>query len=286
MKAVRTSTGPARLIRRSGRALVPIALLLGAAACESGVSGIDTSDGLQVLFIGNSLTFFDDRVGELTDSGGVVMYPNDVPGMLEALIDSADAGPAEIDLVAFGGFGLQDHWESGPARQMIARGGWDVVVLQQGPSAHEGRPSLLEYSRRFADEIRRVGARPALYMVWAAADRQSDFDAVSDSYRTAAKQVNALLFPVGEAWRAAWRRDSTLALYGPDVIHPSVAGTYVAALVMFEQLTGRSPIGLPASLELPSSPLPLSVPPHDAAILQQAAQEANRRFALSFAPNS
>jgi len=223
---------------------------------------IDRSDGIQVLFIGNSLT-----------------YVNDLPGMLGVLIDSAGAGPVTIASVAFGNWGLQDHWEQGPARATIAQGSWDVVALQQGPSATEGRPSLLEYSALFAEEIEQVGALPALYMVWPDSIRFFDFDGVSDSYRTAAEQVDGLLFPVGEAWRVAWSLSSTIELYGVDGFHPSIEGTYLAALVMFEQLTARTPVGLPSAFYVSSSSLTVNVSPDNAATLQQAATEANTRFA-------
>jgi hypothetical protein len=223
---------------------------------------IDRSDGIQVLFIGNSLT-----------------YVNDLPGMLGALMDSAGVDPVTIASVAFGAFGLQDHWEQGPARSTIAQGSWDVVVLQQGPSATEGRPSLLQYSALFADEIEQVGARPALYMVWPDTSRFFDFDGVSDSYRTAAEQVDGFLFPIGEAWRIAWSLDSTLELYGADGFHPSIEATYLAALVMFEQLTARTPFGLPSEFYVSSSSLTVNVAPNDAATLQQAATDANARFA-------
>jgi hypothetical protein len=242
-----------------------LALLLMALGCGSG-TGLDTSDGLRVLFIGNSLT-----------------YTNNIPGMLKALIDSANAGPVTVEQVTFGGYGLEDHWGLGSAQDAIAEGGWDVVVIQQGPSATEGRPSLLEYSQRYADEAARVGARLALYMVWPAIERSFDFDGVSESYTMAAQQVDGMLFPVGEAWRAAWRRDPDLALYGSDGFHPSVQGSYLAALVMFEQLTGRSPLGLPGSMDVRSSGFPLipvQIPSATAELLQAAAIEANDRFGL------
>jgi len=153
-------------------------------------------------------------------------------------------------------------------------------VLQQGPSATEGRPSLLEYSDLFAQDIRAVGARPALYMVWPEEARSFDFAGVSESYRLAAEAVDGLLFPAGEAWLEAWRRDPTLELYGPDRFHPSPAGSYLAALVMFEQLTGRSPRGLPSTVvTAPPNGLEIRIDPGAATVLQAAAEEANRRFA-------
>ncbi|MFW6088858.1 MAG: hypothetical protein ACODAB_03830 [Gemmatimonadota bacterium] len=178
------------------------------------------ADGsLRVLFIGNSLTYF-----------------NDLPGMVRELLrheglDVVTAALAEPD------FGLEDHWVRRATHDMIAEG-WDVVIMQQGPSATEGRPSLVEYAERFADAVREAGATPALYMVWPAGARSFDFRGVSDSYSAAADRVDGLLFPAGEAWLDAWELDEDIELYGGDRFHPSPLGTYLAALVMYEQLTG------------------------------------------------
>lgn len=238
-----------------------LALLLVSARCGLNHNDVEPSAGLHVLFIGNSLT-----------------YANDLPGILQAMAHESGGVEISVTSVTYGGAGLQDHWLGGEAVRVIRRGGWDVVVLQQGPSATEGRPSLLEYSKRFAAEIRKVGARPALYMVWPAESRSFDFDGVSESYRMAAEQVDGLLFPAGEAWRAAWRRDSSIELYAEDRFHPSASGSYLAALVMFQQLTGASPVGLPAHLTLRSGQS-LDVPDAWAPLLQDAAVEANRTFA-------
>ena len=82
------------------------------------------------------------------------------------------------------------------------------------------------------------------------------------------------------AWRAAWRRDQLLGLYGADGFHPSPIGTYLAALVFFERLTGRSVLGLPdpsASRERALADVHLT--PAQLAALQEAAAEAGRRSA-------
>lgn len=248
-------------IRTAVRRVVP--LVAAALGCSLTTATGPVPAGLNVLFVGNSLT-----------------YTNDLPGMVEALLDSAAVGPRTIDAVAFPDFGLADHWVRGEAQQQIARGGWDVVAIQQGPSATEGRPSLIEYAQRYGEKSRRVGARVALYMVWPSQSRPFDFDGVSESYAMAADSAGGLLFPVGEAWRAAWRRDSTLALYGPDGFHPSRMATYLAALVMFEQLTGRPPVGLPGSLSVRGSATPVvALDPVISRLLQDAAAEANATFA-------
>lgn len=226
---------------------------LMAMAVAAGLSAVPAHSGQQpaarLLFIGNSLTL-----------------ANDLPATV-ARLGAAAGHPAICDTVAFNNFSLEDHWQQGDARRAIARGGWSVVVLQQGPSAlPESRGLLREFTARFDAEIRRAGARTALFMVWPALARKQDFDGVSRSYAAAAADVGGLLLPAGDAWRAAWTRDAALALYGPDEFHPSAMGSYLAALTIASQVFGVSPIGLPAP----------GVPPDAAKLLQEAAAAAGR----------
>ncbi len=94
------------------------------------------------------------------------------------------------------GASLLDHGADGRAARAIRDGRWSVVVLQQGPSTlPESRAELIASTRRFAAEIRRVGARPALLMVWPPPGQQAT--GVSASYRAAAEANDALLLPAG-----------------------------------------------------------------------------------------
>jgi hypothetical protein len=234
-------------------------VLLALSSCGSNTTEPDP-EGLRILFIGNSLT-----------------YTNDVPGILAWILQEAGVEVGRIESVAYPNYGLEDHWVDGVGRQRIAEGDFDVVVMQQGPSATEGRPSLLEYSQLLAGEIVAAGGRPALYMVWPSRVRDFDFDGVSDSYQTAAELVDGDLFPAGEAWRAAWRQDPDLALYGPDGFHPSVTGSYLAALVMAQQIGEVDLETLPAAI--PTTSGLASITEELAALLQTAATEANAEFA-------
>ena len=207
---------------------------------------------LRVLFIGNSLT-----------------YDNDLPGMTAQLAASTDAAPMVVGRVIRGGFSLGDHWAEGVAQEMIRQGTWDIVVLQQGPSAlPESQADLLASTRKFAELAGQHGARVALLMVWPGADRPTAFDSVRMSYSNAAAAVGGILVPAGEAWRAAWRRDPTLALYSSDGFHPSATGSYLAALTLFEQLYGRSPIGVSGA----------GIDPSRVALLQESATQADAEF--------
>jgi len=239
------------------------------AACGSTpagpAAGSPDPDALGILFVGNSLTFF-----------------HDMPSLLERMLRDAGADP-DVRSVAFPNFGLEDHWLEGSARALIAGGGWDVVILQQGPSATEGRPSLLDYSQRFATEIRAAGGVPALYMVWPAAARSSDFPGVEQSYAMAADLVDGYLFPAGSAWLAAWESDPDLPLYGPDGFHPSALGSYLAALTMLGQLADLDLSALPDAIpDGPGTPLDASVQD----LLADAAEAANAEWGRVAVPSN
>jgi hypothetical protein len=178
---------------------------------------------LRVLFIGNSLT-----------------AANDLPAMVEALA-KANGEAIVTRMVAIPNYSLEDHWNRGDAKRAIAEGGWSFVVLQQGPSAlPESRVLLVEYARRFAAETAKIHARTALFMVWPASSRAFDFDGVRLSYEAAAREVGGVFLAAGEAWRTAWRSDAKLEFYGTDGFHPTKLGSYLAAVVVYQGLTGET----------------------------------------------
>jgi hypothetical protein len=211
---------------------------------------------VRILFIGNSLT-----------------YVNDVPGIVEAFA-RARGRAAVCRSVTAGGFSLEDHWNQGDAQKALAAQMWDYVVLQQGPSAlPESREILIRDARRFAPLIRKAGARPALYMVWPSVTRHRDFGGVSDSYRQAARDIDGILLPAGDAWRMVETDAPKLQLYSADGLHPTPAGSYLAALVIYAGLFEKSPEGLPARVTLAVGGA-ISVEPGEARSLQEAAARA------------
>jgi hypothetical protein len=223
--------------------LLTLLLLAGLASCGSTGPNPAGDSNLRILFIGNSLT-----------------YVNDLPSLVRDLGRSDPARTVTVASVAYPDFSLVDHWNRGDALRAIEDGPWDYVVLQQGPSAlPDSRAILVEYSRMFAEEIRRVGARPAIYMVWPSLDRADEWDAVTASYTEAAQAVDGVLLPGGEAIRSAYMADRSLPLFEGDDFHPALAGSYAVALTMYARLTGVSPLGLSAKAggsDVPASQIP------------------------------
>lgn len=212
----------------------PAAALL---ACGSTVGGpaappvdrVDPEDAdVTVLFLGNSLT-----------------YTNDLPAMTAAVARAAGLELAYATIAAPNA-SLEDHWRAGVDAQ-IRDFAADYVVLQQGPSSlPQNQLHLLEWTRRLDRSITEAGGRSALFMVWPSSDRLHAFDDVRDAYHDAAAAVDGVFIPAGEAWRAAWRRDAGLGLYGPDGFHPSPLGTLAAAITVLCALADIDPVMLPA----------------------------------------
>jgi hypothetical protein len=97
----------ARLLRAVFIAARSTALvLLGATACGSqSVSAPRLiGEGRRILFVGNSLT-----------------YVNDLPGIVQALADSAGGDRLAVATVAGPDLALVDHWNEGTSRREIAK---------------------------------------------------------------------------------------------------------------------------------------------------------------------
>ena len=217
------------------------------------------ADQSRVLFIGNSLT-----------------YVNDLPGMLSAI--AAQAGKTLVTTdVSEGGFALEDHFHAGHVQVEIAKG-YQLVVLQQGPSAEKAsQVNLLQWATRFDPLIRNSGARPAFYMVWPELARFSRFDDVRDSYSNAALAIDGMFIPGGEAWRESWRIDPALKFYGEDDFHPSTLGTYAVALSMFAEMFRQTPADLPAAFSLANG-RQIVLDPAQVRTVQEGAWQAHLQF--------
>lgn len=203
--------------------------------CNETPTAAGFPDGnVRVLFIGNSLT-----------------YVNDLPGMFVAVAEQAGRTDVKAAGIASSDYALEDHWNDGRAPASLEKNQWEYVVMQQGSSAlPASQANLRSWSVQFNPKIRAAGATPVMYMVWPTIDRQFDFPAVRESYRNAADAIDGIFAPAGDAWVAYGDVD---ALYAADGLHPTVQGTYLAAIVILERITGLRADQLPAMI--PGTPV-------------------------------
>jgi hypothetical protein len=167
-------------------------------------------------------------------------------------------------LATTGGATLKWHLENGSALERLQGGGWNYVVLQEqslfggrivdGQAVVGDPKEFFESTREWVRRIRQVGATPILYMTWAhrsssPAEMIKLQKQLADAYDTIGSELRVTVAPVGLAWGETARRLRTLELHIFDGSHPTPAGSYVAALVMYSTLTGRNPSGAPAAIK-------------------------------------
>jgi len=180
---------------------------------------------IRVLFIGNSLTYF-----------------NDLPAQLQALVaEGYPGGPAvRYESVTPGGCTLRKHWTDRTAAARIAQGGWDYVVLQeQSQVPFSDRAQMYHYARLFDRAIKKVGAKTVLYMTFPWKNKFVAGDKMPEIYSALGKELGAIVVPVDVAWHEAASLDPEFALYRSDGVHPSPAGTYLAACCFAQTLFGN-----------------------------------------------
>jgi len=186
-----------------------------------------------VLFIGNSLTFF-----------------NKMPDMVKYLAGHAPKPlDIEVDSHTAGGATIERHWVNGEALKKIRRGGWTYIVLQgQSVEALTNKEGLFKHIRLFDGEIRKSGAKTLLYMTWALQKSPQDQQGITDAYDEIGKEIGARVIPVGVARENLLKLKPDASFYLPDGKHPSPQGTYLAACLFYTMLSGHSPMGLPAEV--------------------------------------
>ena len=244
-----------------------LAVCVAGLACLSASPAGPLPEGaINVLFVGNSLT-----------------YVNDLPSTVAAI--GASVGDTIRVAAAVGpDLALIDHLHgASDAVGQMRRGGWTFVVLQQGPTpAGICRDSLVLWTSLYAPHLRGSSATLALMMPWPGSTHLDLYDEVRVSFEAAALGVGGVFVPAGEAWRTVQHSNPEQSLYGPDGFHPSPVGTFLAALVIYERITGRDPRTLPAQAF--SAGRALALPEATIRALQSAAHDANARFPASAAP--
>lgn len=229
------------------------------------VSGAEERDSLRMLWIGNSYTFF-----------------NDLPSTVRS-IAASQGMRLNITTVVKGGEHLSGHLRNPRLHELLKRGGWDYVVVQEfsaGPAADTRTVARTVYP--YAKTIDSLAvkyspeAKVVFYMTWGHKygnvykngyalddDYQTMQERLKTSYLEMAHDNGAWCAPVGMAWQTVRKEHPEYVLYAPDCFHPSPVGSYLAANVIFTTIWQR-PYQTGVDCGLPED---------QAEILQQTAQK-------------
>jgi hypothetical protein len=224
------------------------------------------SQSYDVLFIGNSYTYY-----------------NDLPQMLSD-IASAFGDSISYDQNTPGGSSLYAHSQNQITINKINQQSWDYVVLQgqsQNPSLSLNYVSsnVYPYANQLVDfiELNDICTEPVFYMTWGRkyGDQSncSNYPPVCtylgmqqrlrESYLSMGIDNSASVSPVGIAFKNSIALDSTIDLYSPDYSHPSIYGSYLAACTFYSTIFRKSAVAC--------SYKPNSITSTEALFLQQVA---------------
>ena len=225
-----------------------------------------------VLFVGNSFTYGGStkvhsyNAATVTDEPPGEQRVGGIPAIFKKFADEAGLR-YEVHVETVGGKDLAFHYQS--ALALVAQGKWDAVVLQGYsteplPAVRGGKPeSFLHFATLLENVIHK--ARPEtkiyLYETWAyplktypenpsdpLASRRAMSGDLQTGYESAFSTVGHFeaVAPVGDAYlkltagQVAQSRETPAAvdLLDNDHKHPSVSGSYLSALVLFQTITG------------------------------------------------
>lgn len=240
------------------------ALALLACGC-AGAQASEATKRIDVLFIGNSLT-----------------YVNNTPALLDALA-AAQPEPIAVhaDAIVAPGATMSEHWQAGAAAAQIAGGRWNALVLQErgGLLACLALPerrgetecqASVTAHRKFSELARQHGLRVIVLGTWGPDSIWQG--QLSRGLRILAGSIKAEAFDAGVLLRARAKADPSLGLTADAGLHPSLDGSLLLAGGLYQWLTGRSP--QPVALELSFPLLPPRAAVAGDALLSQQPQVA------------
>jgi hypothetical protein len=244
-----------RIFRRAlWCALLPASLLSGCRLSEQPIyprlSYATNVRPIRVLFIGNSLTYY-----------------NDLPGLVQQF-SAREEHPMVIDAVTVANATLDFHWNYSAAKKHLERGGWDYVVLQEYSTRPvTDRAATRDDYREWAAEVQRIGAKPIIFENWTHKLEEKNAGYMHQTYLLVHDDIGGQLSPIGQVWLRCLREHPEIPMY-VDEKHPTTAGTYLAACVLYKTFYNKPATGLPTAL--PGLKLPADM----AAKLQQVADTA------------
>ena len=174
---------------------------------------------LDVLFIGNSHTYY-----------------NDMPLMVQrrAIGEGYDC---RVVMIAHGGWFLAQHVEEPDVRFNILHGHYDYVVLQEHAHPFGPEEKFRNAAVRLCEWIREAGSTPVLFETWARKDEPEKQPEMNSVHERIAKETGALLAPVGLYWWGSMESRSDLEMYAEDGAHASPAGSDFAAKYIWEEIS-------------------------------------------------
>lgn len=180
---------------------------------------IKSTTDYNILFIGNSLTYY-----------------NDLPFLVKKEAKKRNI-KVETKIVAYPNYAIIDHWNEGKVQKLIKSKKYDYVIIQQGPSSQkDGYDMLVNDGKKYARLCKANNVKLAYFMVWPSITYYHTFNGVVTNYTSGATLNKAILCAVGKKWKEYIDTTNDFSFYGLDGFHPSLKGSKFAAKIIVESL--------------------------------------------------
>ena len=213
-------------------------------------------DTTKILFIGNSFTYY-----------------NSLHSLVKGFLTAANI-PAYTYEYAQGGIsvgdtiqGNQNHMNNPLVYALIRNTDWDFVLLQdrqsrfiQDSGVFPQESLVIEGHLRIRDSLHYY--HPCAKMLWFAGwglkngqapqwpSGISMIDHIAVNYRVLNDTAKDVIAPIGLAWKSAILNNPEIELWDPDWEHPSLAGSFLTAAVVYGVVSQGNPQLLPYSAGL------------------------------------
>lgn len=209
------------------------------------ISNFVFSQTNRILFIGNSYT-----------------YVNNLPEMLYNIAITTN-DTIVFEMSAPGGYTFKKHTQDPNTLRRIVEGKWDYVVLQeqsQLPSFPINQVLLecFPFARTLDSLINEYNGpcvETVFYITWGRKDGDAQncpmwppvctyqgMDSLLNMrYMMMARDNDAIVSPVGAVWKYIRTNHPSIELYSGDGSHPSLTGTYAAALTFYTTILRKNP---------------------------------------------
>ena len=210
----------------------------------------DAGEVRTLLYVGNSFFYFNDSMHSIVLRLVAAGDPQNRPKYRSTSVTISGAGLNWHDLEAYlkpgGGMASYSFTPDNKVNFNRFDKPFDAVLMNdcsQCPVHPQLKDLFHEYARKHSQTAVKYGARPMLFMTWAYQDAPEMTQQLAHEYTVAGNANNALVVPAGLAFAKAIARDPKVNLYNPDKRHPSLAGSYLAACVIYAAVHGKNPVG-------------------------------------------
>ncbi len=197
---------------------------------------------LSVLFIGNSFTF-----------------TNDIPAQVVNLAAADPGSPLQLSVSSstIPAASLLQAWKQGDALRLLHSRHFDYVILQEQssfPFRDQEFSDADDAVGRWTQAARTAGANPVLYETWADKEGSESYGpnwtldgmtpssaqaAISQATHKLATAHGLPVIDVGDPFTIVAQAEDAPNLFNADGHHPSEAGAFVSASVIYQALTGQ-----------------------------------------------